>query len=290
MSTAVSIGVLLPVMTRQLQEAGISSARLEARLLVGSVLGMTAAQVFSYSERVLNDAERAAVDACLLRRLRHEPMSHILGQREFWGLSFDVSSAVLTPRPDSETLIETVMKRIPERSLPLRCLDLGTGSGCLLLAVLSEFPSAQGIGTDLSLDALAVAQGNADKLKLSDRACFVGGFWDDALDGTFDIILSNPPYIRDDERADLEPEVAHYEPHLALFGGSDGLVCYRDLAPRIARRLAADGTAFLEIGAGQAHPVTLIFEKSGLMVVDIVQDLAGVERCLVVQRKKMLER
>ena len=228
-------------------------------------------------------ADRLA--AMVARRLEGEPISRIRGWREFWSLRFAVSPATLDPRPDSETLIEAAVgwaSRNAVKDRPLRLLDLGTGSGCLLLALLSELPKAQGIGIDINPDALATARRNATSLGLGDRAAFAEHSFTDDLGalGNFDVILSNPPYIPTDEIDGLAVDVKSFDPALALDGGADGMACWTQLLPRLAAVLAVDGMAFVEIGRGQENAVTAAAEKVNLQLCDSHCDLAGITRCL----------
>ena len=212
-----------------------------------------------------------------------EPLAYILGSREFWSLPIRVTADTLVPRPETETLVEAALAWVEERRVgeaETRILDLGTGSGCLLLAMLSELPRAWGMGVDLSASALAVARDNADTLELAHRACFAVGDWGSALGGEFDLVITNPPYIVDAELPALAPEIVRFEPRLALAGGADGLAAYREIAPQLRRLLAPGGAAFLEVGAGQAPPVAAMLTANGLQGVDIKTDLAGVGRCL----------
>jgi release factor glutamine methyltransferase len=210
-------------------------------------------------------------------------MAYILGEREFWSLPFQVGPAVLVPRPESETVVEAALEQIGDRAAPLRILDLGTGSGCLLLALLSELPQASGLGIDRSAAALAIASGNAERLDLADRAAFREGDWGRDLAGPFDVIVGNPPYVARADAAGLAPEVLVFEPEDALFAGPDGLCAYRALAPDCARLLAEDGFACLEIGQGQGAAVAQILGSHGLRLVASRPDLAGIERCLVLR-------
>ncbi|TAN74534.1 MAG: peptide chain release factor N(5)-glutamine methyltransferase, partial [Magnetospirillum sp.] len=227
----------------QLAAAGIETARLDARLMLGEVLGLAPQAVFTRPQLELGPAEQARFDALLARRLAREPMSHLLGRRGFWTLELKVTADTLDPRPDTETVIEAVLDGLPEWGRPRRILDLGTGTGCILLALLSELGFATGLGVDKSPAALEVARHNAHSLGLAERVAFRLGDWGDGLDGRFDIIVSNPPYIRDGDIDGLAPEVAAFEPRLALAGGSDGLDCYRRLAPDIARHPAGSEQA-----------------------------------------------
>ena len=267
----------------QLAAVGIETTRLDARLLLGEVLGLAPQQVFSRPQLELSPEEAARFDALVTRRLAREPISHLLGRRGFWTLEFKVTADTLDPRPDTETLIEAVLDGLPERGRPRRILDLGTGTGCILLTLLTELGHATGLGVDKSPAALAVAQANALALGLAERAQFQLGDWGQGLEGGFDIIASNPPYIPDGDIAGLEPEVAAFEPRLALAGGADGLDCYRLLAPQMARLLVPGGLAALEVGMGQAGDVAALLVQAGLSIRDIRRDLGGVERCVLAE-------
>jgi len=280
-----TVGEVLPGIAERLRRAGVDSARLDARMLVAEVLGAEPLAVVAHPEWPLDADAAKRLAAMVVRRESREPMSHILGRREFWSLRFKVSADTLTPRPDSETLVEAVLDVVPDRRAPLRIVDFGTGSGCLLLALLSELPAARGLGIDLSHAALAVARGNAASLGMAERAEFRSGDWGSGLAGIFDVIVSNPPYIGEDEIAGLEAEVSSFEPRLALAGGPDGLECYRRLAPDILRLLAPRGIAAVEIGQGQADEVSALFREGGAMVA-VRRDLAGIERCVVVRREE----
>jgi len=266
--------------TRRLAEAGVETARLDARLLLASVDGMSASVVLLDPGRVLAADAESAFDRLVDRRARREPVSRILGRREFWSLDFAISLATLDPRPDSETLVEAALAQF-EPEPRRRVLDLGTGTGCLLLSVLSERPKWVGLGIDIAEEAVAVARANARTLELSERAHFQTGDWDKGLAGTFDLILSNPPYIPSSEIAGLSPEVASFDPLRALDGGTDGLDAYRALAPALLRLLAPQGRAVIELGKGQVAAIAGIMEAAGLRALERRQDLAGVERCLV---------
>ena len=210
-----------------------------------------------------------------------EPLSRILGRREFWGLEFSLSADTLDPRPETETLIEGVLKREPARSAPRRVIDLGTGTGCLLLALLAEFPAATGVGIDIAEGAVRTAARNAIKLGFADRARFVVGDWAAAVSGKFDVILANPPYIASEALALLPREVACHDPRRALDGGEDGLRSHGAIAAAARRLLSSDGILATEIGAGQADTVTTIMKDNGLLVVGIENDLAGIARCVI---------
>ena len=275
-----------------LAAAGIENPRLEARLLLRDVLGVSMETLIGYPEQAVAKDDRAALRLLVARRAAREPLAYILGSREFWSLPFRVTPATLVPRPDSETLIEAALAHVGDRHRPLRILDLGTGSGCLLLALLSELPAAWGVGVDLSAAALDVARGNAGVLGLADRSDWVRGNWCDGICGTFDVIVSNPPYVAEAELSRLAPEVARFEPRLALGGGSDGLACLRAIIPGLARCGTPDSVFVIEVGAGQAPAVAALLREHGLHPTEIVADLSGIPRCLVARvgpEKKSLE-
>jgi release factor glutamine methyltransferase len=217
------------------------------------------------------------------RRVAHEPLALILGHREFWSLEFRVSGDTLIPRPESETLIEAALAAFAHRPAPDRVLDLGTGTGCLLLACLSEFPTAFGIGVDRSAAAVTLAARNAADLGMARQAAFVCADWAVPLRGRFDLVLSNPPYIATCDLVGLMPEVARYEPRSALDGGPDGLAAYQSLLPELPRLLNPEGVAILELGAGQARTVTELAGCAGLAS-ELRQDLAGLPRVIVLRR------
>jgi release factor glutamine methyltransferase len=272
---------LIARLAARLAEAGIEDARAEAWLLLAAATGRERAALVAGDGVMLDPGAQARLEKLLRRRLAREPMAYILGEKEFWSLRFAVGPAVLIPRPDSETLVEAALARIPDRTAPLRVLDLGTCSGCLLLALLSELPKATGTGVDASAAALAVAEANAHRLGLADRASFAAGDWGHRLDGPFDLIVGNPPYVREADWLGLQPEVRDFEPRTALLAGADALDAYRALAPECVRLLATDGVLVLEIGLGQGDAVTAILAAHGLDVVERRRDLGDVERCLV---------
>ncbi len=283
MAAATTIAGGLDAATRRLRDAGVASPRLDAGLLLGHVLGADRAALFGDPDRRLDRDEDRRFAALVARRAAREPIAQLTGEREFWSLPIGVGPAVLTPRPDSEILIEAALEVLADRGRAWRVLDLGTGSGCLLIAVLYELQNAIGVGVDISWKALGVARRNAARLGLADRARFVRGSWGRALVGAFDLILANPPYIADDGFADLEPEINRHEPRLALAGGADGLDSYRGLAADLGRLLAPTGRATIEIGAGQAAAVSAILAAAGVAAIGVKCDLAGIERCLVVR-------
>ena len=270
----------------RLGDAGIEAPRRDARLLLAAALDMSPSELMVAGERALTPAELRGFDALIERRSGREPVSRILGRREFWSLDLAITPATLDPRPDSETLVEAVLDRIADRDQPRRVLDLGTGSGNLLLSVLAALPGAWGVGLDRDADALAAAASNAGTLGLAGRAVFVASDWGAALAGNWDVILCNPPYIRTGDIDELAPEVARFEPRSALDGGSDGLAAYRRVVPEIARLLASDGLAALELGAGQAAEVAGLARDEGLELGHCLPDLAGIQRCLLLGRQR----
>lgn len=269
----------------RLEAAGVEEARRDARLLLAEALGVETHRLILEPQTNVPPAAADRFAGFVAARAARVPVSRILGRREFWGLTFRLSPATLDPRPDSETLVEAVLKAFPDRTAPLRVLDFGTGTGCLLLAVLSEYPNATGLGIDKAEEAVATASANAADLGLAGRAEIRLGDWGQGLGGQgvgepFDIILSNPPYIEAAVVPALAPEVARHDPLLALAGGADGLDAYRRLLPDVARLLAAQGHAFLELGQGQAADVAALALQCGLMQRALHADLAGIARCL----------
>lgn len=278
----VTFRAVLAHVTDTLAAAGIDGARRDARLLVDHALGVPGASRVRRPDEPLGPAALARLDALLRRRAAREPMARILGVREFWSLEFKVSPDTLVPRPDSELAVELALRHLSGRGIDTaRVLDLGTGSGCLLLAVLHDRPDAAGVGVDISPAALAVAAENARALGLDGRAGFVAGDWTAPVSGTFDVILANPPYVADAEWAVLEPEVRDHEPAIALAGGADGLDCHRRLAAALGPLLAPGGAAILECGAGQATAVAALLRHGGFGRTEAARDLGSVERCVL---------
>jgi release factor glutamine methyltransferase len=279
-----TIGSTLGEVALALANAGFDEPRPRARRLLAIALEMSPEEVFARLDRMLAEAEGRCVASVLRRALAHEPPSRIRGCREFWGLDFALSPDTLDPRPETETIVDAVLARLPERNRPYRLLDLGTGTGCLLSALLSELPGARGIGVDRAFGAAATARANAEHLDLGDRARFIVGDWAAALGSGFDAIVANPPYIATGDIARLPREVRQYDPVLALDGGADGLEAYRAIAGDLPRLLDRDGTFACEIGLGQAACVAEILAGQGLVVEEIAPDLAGIPRCIVARR------
>ena len=267
---------------RRLAGVGIESARRDSQILIAAVLGGDPGALRFAEDRPVEARDGQRIENFLRRRAKtREPVSRILGRREFWSLLFRITPAALDPRPDSETLIEAALALFPNHAAPLRVLDLGTGSGCLLLSTLHEYPNAAGVGVDASEKSLGLAAENASRLGLAARVRFVRGDWGRGLAERFDLVLCNPPYIAESERASLAPEVARHDPPEALFAGPDGLDAYRTILPDLARLLAPNGRALFEIGATQAQAMSEIARDAGLAIVEIKRDLAGRDRCVV---------
>ena len=266
----------------RLTAARVDAPRLDARLLLAAALGMPPANLLGDLAAPLATPAASAFAALIARRAAREPLALILGRREFWSLDLSVSPATLIPRPESETLIEAALAAFTGRSAPVRVLDLGTGTGCLLLAALTEFSTAFGVGIDLVPTAVVLARANAARVGLGGRAAFLCGDWATALTGRFDLVLGNPPYIPSAEIADLMPEVACHEPRGALDGGADGLAAYRAIVADLPRLLASGGVAVLELGPDQAAPVAALGLAAGLVAAPRA-DLAGHTRALVLR-------
>lgn len=263
-----------------LREAGVDTPELDARILMGAALGMTREHMLIHATARLNPAQVSRVLGFIARRVDREPVSRILGRREFWSLDFQLSPATLDPRPDSETLIDEALAGIADRKAPLSILDLGTGTGCLLLALLSELPNAAGTGIDRSEEAVATATANARRLGLGQRARFAVGDWGTGLTERFDLVVSNPPYIPDAEIETLAPEVVRFDPVAALAGGPDGLNAYRTIIAQLPNLLKSNGKVIFEVGAGQSGDVAGLLASAGFSGIGTRRDLAGVERAV----------
>jgi len=278
-----TIGAVRREWAKRFRARGIDSAELDARVLVGYALSLDHAAIAAADNRPLGRNEETAIAALAERRLAHEPVARIVGWKEFWSLPLRVDASTLVPRPETETVVEAALAAIDSagpRARPLCIADLGTGSGAILLALLSELPNARGIGTDVSCATLFAARQNARRLGL-DRARFLACDMAAALRGPFDVIVSNPPYIASHEIAALAPEVRDFDPRGALDGGTDGLDFYRSIAAAVPALLAPGGALIVELGAWQSRAVAALFAAGGLVVLPPRPDLSGIPRALV---------
>ncbi|WP_413206686.1 peptide chain release factor N(5)-glutamine methyltransferase [Rhodospirillum sp. A1_3_36] len=276
---AIRFGEWLTQAAARLLAADVEDSRRDARLLAAHALGVSAGSLLTAGDRILTVDEQAVLERLIARRAGREPVSRILGRRGFWSLDLALGPDTLDPRPDTEVLVELALDALPERGAPGRILDLGTGTGCILLALLTERPNATGIGVDIAAGAVAVARDNARSIGLEDRAVFVEGNWTDGLEGVFDLVVSNPPYIPHGDMAGLEREVIAFDPHRALDGGTDGLDPYRILVGTVPRLLRPGGCIAVEFGMGQGGAVAEIFDGGGFEWLETRRDLSDLERC-----------
>jgi release factor glutamine methyltransferase len=282
-----SVSAVRRVLTAQFRAAGLDSPELDARILVGHALSLDQAGLAAAAARILSATERTTIAAFADRRLAREPVARIVGSREFWSLELRIDRTTLVPRPETETVVEAALAAIDgggSRLRRLRIADLGTGSGALLLALLSELPNAFGVGTDNNIGTLQTARENARRLHFS-SAAFVACEMSAALAGPFDLIVSNPPYVASADLAALAPEVRDYDPRAALDGGADGLDYYRAIAAAVPTLLKPAGAVVVELGAGQARVVAALFAAAGLETWPPRADLAGVARALVASKR-----
>tara|TARA_R110002167_G_scaffold366437_2_gene596830 strand:- start:448 stop:1323 length:876 start_codon:yes stop_codon:yes gene_type:complete len=277
----------LEAAARALEVAGIEGAKAEARALAAFVTGLTPAQIFSRDDTELSDADAAQFDAVIRRRIAGEPAAYIMGVREFWSSPFKVTPATLIPRPDTESVIDLAIQLFADRTPPQQILDIGTGSGCLVLALLDIYADAHGIGTDISVCALSVAAENAMTLGLSNRATMVEGAWSAQQAEPFDLIVSNPPYIPRHDIENLDVTVRDFEPLLALDGGADGLDAYRHVLAEAVDIVTDGGWIVLEVGIDQADTVTEIARNLGLLAGPRQRDIAGIDRALAFHKKSV---
>ena len=262
----------------RLEAAGLGGPVIDARLLVEAAAGATRADIVSDPHRALTTDQEATLESYISRREHREPVSHILGRKGFWKIMLTVTPDVLTPRPDTETVVEWVLRDFPEHAA-WSVLDLGVGSGAIILSILAERPAARGLGVDVSEEALAVARENAANLGLGGRLALLRGDWTAGLgEATFDLVVSNPPYIASHVIDTLEPEVRDHEPRIALEGGTDGLLHYRRLAPEILRVLKPGGRFAVEIGYDQKTAVETLFREAGAREVQTLRDLGDRDR------------
>lgn len=275
-------------LTAAFSEHGIESPELDARILAGEALKLDLTGLIAQGARRMTVHDAFILSSFANRRLSGEPVARILGRKEFWGLPFELSPATLVPRPDTETVVEAALQILREekRRETIRIADIGTGSGAILLALLSELPNATGIGTDISLEAIETARHNARQFALDERASFIACDYAAELTGTFDLIVSNPPYIPLHDIDRLAVEVRDHDPHLALNGGGDGLDAYRAIAPKAFMLLKLGGTLIFEVGQGQDRDVRAIMEAAGLNADEAPRpDLGGVNRAVIGRKK-----
>jgi release factor glutamine methyltransferase len=272
----------LRALRQKLETGGIENPGLDARVLLTHALGIDAVALAAHPETALGDEGARRLREVAERRLQREPVARIIGAREFWGLPFELSPETLVPRPESETVVETALRH--RREPASRILDLGTGSGCLLVALLHEIPGVVGVGVDRSPAALLTARRNARRNGVGERAAFVACDWAAALDGRFDIVVSNPPYIASFVIQGLAPEVRAHDPVLALDGGKDGLSAYRVILAQAGRLLAPDGVLVVEIGFDQGEAVPALAVEAGFAVLEVAQDLGGQPRAVALKR------
>lgn len=270
----------LDALRKSLNTVNIPSASLDARLLLAHALGVTQAELMAHDDLALGDSAPVILDI-LTRRLNGESVARIIGTREFWGLSFRLSPDTLEPRPDTETLVEAILAACPDRQAPSRLLDLGTGTGCILIAILSELPNATGIGVDIHQGAQAMAAENAALNKVSGRADFLVSNWFEKVEGHFDIIISNPPYIRSQIIGELDREVRDFDPTRALDGGADGLDAYRHILSQAPPFLKPGGQIGLEIGYDQQQDLEILGTEAGFREITCRRDLAGHPRVIM---------
>lgn len=279
-----SVEIARRKLSARFASAAITSPELDARLLIGAVLGLDLTGMITAASRTLSPDQSMCIENFARRRLSGEPVARILGHKEFWGLPLKLSAETLVPRPDTETLVELALEMLragPAPNRPWRIADLGTGSGAILLALLSELPDARGFGTDISAAALQMAEANATDLGLADRASFIACDYAAGLNGPFDLIVSNPPYIRSADIRDLAAEVRDYDPRQALDGGADGLDAYRALVPQAARLLAPSGALVVEAGQGQSGQIERLMTAAGLISESAPKaDLSGIPRAV----------
>ncbi len=266
---------------RRLEAAGVDSPVLDARLLLEAGAGVSRLEIVTDPRRTLTEAQVNAVNALTVRREAREPVSHIVGRKHFWTLDLAVNANVLTPRPETEFVVEAGLQALLPADAPHRILDLGAGSGAIILALLKERPNASGVAVDISDAALDVVRTNAEQLGVADRLDIRQGHWAKDIDERFELVVSNPPYIPSADIEGLAPEVARYEPRLAVDGGADGLVAYRIITTSLPRLLKPGATFALEVGLGQAEAVKAMASAAGMTTTEPRRDLAGIPRVVV---------
>ncbi|MFN7039485.1 MAG: peptide chain release factor N(5)-glutamine methyltransferase [Alphaproteobacteria bacterium] len=281
-SKCLSLNQALRLGNKLLTENSIENSSLDARILLQKVSGFNHEELISKFDEEISMEQFNLYKDLIYRRINFEPISQIVGKKEFYGREFNVNKHVLTPRADSETIIEACLELYLNKSKPLKILDLGVGSGCLLFTLLAEFPNSTGIGVDISPEALEIAKSNSENLMLTSRARLILNNWADGIEEKFDIIVCNPPYIKNGDLSILDKDVSLYEPYQALFGGNDGLECYQKIAPYISKLLNPSGFAIFECGQFQHNDITDIFIKNNLNIYTYKNDLSGIVRCIII--------
>jgi len=276
-----SVGEVYRHVTQRLRSAKVESPQLDARVLTAHVLGCAPEELIRYDRQVLDERSQLQLFELIERRIEREPVAYLVGEKEFWSHTFFVEPGVLIPRPDTETIIEAILNAVVDRKKPLSILDLGTGTGCILITLLKELPHAVGVGVDISEVALGIAAKNAIRHGVSDRISWISSDWLGNVNGSFDIIVANPPYIDVDDYRGLGRSVRDFEPQVALVGGTDGLGAYREICKDVTDHLKTEGTIYLEIGHRQAADVSQLLRANSMIVVDIVKDLSQNDRCVV---------
>jgi len=264
----------------RLKQIGVKTSLLDSRLILQEVLNINYEELLVSATRIITEEEVEKFEALLLRRIKREPVSKIFGRKDFWKYTFKTNKFTLDPRPETETLIDAVLSRYKDHERELKILDLGTGTGCLLITLLKEYPNATGLGVDISMEALQVAGENANNLEVMDRANFIKGNWLDGIEEKFDIIVSNPPYIKTKIIDSLPSEVRFYDPISALDGGESGLDCYEQIMKDIEKNMNAHAHVFFEIGKWQEMEVPELITGKGFEIKEVKKDLLGIPRII----------
>jgi release factor glutamine methyltransferase len=280
-----NISEILIVSTKKLQLAGIAKAAMEARILVAFALAMDKEELLRNNDKILSYKQIENINKLVAMRVTHKPIAHITGTKEFYGRNFKVSPDTLIPRPDSETLIDVFIETFPDKNISLNILDLGTGSGCLLLTILAEYLNCSGVGIDANKNAINIAKDNSCNLGLAKRVNLLLNDWGSGIENEFDVIISNPPYITKQDIDNLDSEVKDFEPHMALFGGDDGLEFYRKTALFAKSNLINNGIIILECGKGQHLDIITIMQSYGFKLVLWKKDLSEIDRIIVFSNK-----
>jgi release factor glutamine methyltransferase len=276
-----TLGSVYRYLIRELSLSKIENPQLEARILLAFASGVKQTRIIGYPEDKLDNSIISNLEKIMARRKTGEPIAYITGVKEFWSLNFNVTKETLIPRPDSETIVQSVLDTITNHMDHISILDLGTGSGCLLLALLSELPKAIGVGIDISSRSCKIAKKNAKELGLNNRAKFYQGNWMEGIHDQFDIIVTNPPYVAEPDMEFLDREIRLFEPHLALSGGPDGVAAYRLIAKESITRLKTAGILVVEIGINQAQSIRDIFVQNGLKIIKTQRDFSNIDRCIL---------